>query len=85
MSKSKNDTTGTTYLDIVTFLVLVVENTLSSLPLGRYLLPVTTLNGFPSRGSNRNFSFTTLSENISITRHEIFLVTIPLLDFVMIH
>ena len=37
-------TTRTTYLDIVTFLVMVIEITISLLPLGRYLLPLTTWN-----------------------------------------
>ena len=53
-------TTGTTYLDTVTVIVIVIENILSSLPLGRYLLLVTKLKRYPSIRNNRNFSFTTL-------------------------
>ena len=44
ISKYKNGmvmvTTGTTYLDTVTVIMIVKENILSSLPLGRYLLLV---------------------------------------------
>ena len=89
MTKSKNSlvrsTTSTTYLDIVTFPVIVVESTFSLLSLGRYLLPLTTLNRYLSRHSNKNFIFTTSSKNITITKHGVFLVTIPILCFVMIH
>ena len=62
ISKYKNGmvTTGITYLDTVTVIVIVIENILSSLPLGKYLLLVTKLKRYPSRGNNRNFRFTTL-------------------------
>ena len=48
MKKAKKGivTTSTTYLDIVTFLVIVVESTFSLPPLGRYLLPLATLNRY---------------------------------------
>ena len=45
-------TTGTTYLDRVSFPVISMETILSLLPLGRYLSPITPLNGYLSRGSN---------------------------------
>ena len=83
--KSPKNIVGTTYLDIVTFPVIVVESTFSLLPLGRYLLPQTTLNRYFSRYSSNNFISTTSSVNITITRHGVFLVTIPILCFVMIH
>ena len=64
LTKSKNSivTTSTTYLNIVTFPVIVIEGTFSSLPLGRYLLPLTTLNRYQKRHS---------SENIVIARCEV--------------
>ena len=83
MTKSKNSivTISTTYLDIVTFPVIVIESTFSLLhvhvPLGRYLLPLTTLNRYLSRHSSKKF--------ISNFRHGVFLVTIPILCFVTIH
>ena len=45
MTESKNSivTTRTTYLDIVTFPVIVIESTFYSLPLGRYLFPLPRL------------------------------------------
>ena len=87
MTKSKNSivTTSTTYLGIVAFPVIVIESMFSLLPLGRYLLPITTLNIYLSSNSSKKFSFTTASENITITRHRVFLVTIPSLCFVIIH
>ena len=88
MTKSKNSivTTSTTYLDIVIFPVIAVESIFSLLPLGRYLLPLNTLNRYLPRHtcSSKNVIFTTSSENITITRHGVFLATIPILCFVMI-
>ena len=86
MTKSKNSTftTGTTYLDIVTFPVIGIERTFSLLPLGRYLLPQTTLDRYVSRHS-KNEIFTTSSANITITRHRVFLVTIAILCFFTVH
>ena len=71
MTRSKNSTvtTSITYLDIVTFPVIVIGSTFSLLPLGRYL----------------HFIFTTSFENIAITRCGVFLLTIPILCFCMIH
>ena len=78
-------TANISYLDIITFSVIVVESTFSSLPLGRYLLPVTTLNRYLSRHSSKFFIFTTLSESITIIICWVFLVTVPVLYFVTIH
>ena len=87
MTKSKNSivTSSTTYLNIVTFPVIVIESTFSLLHMGRYLLPLTTLNGYLSRHNSKIFIFNTSSENITITRYRVFLVTIPILYFVSIH
>ena len=59
ITKSKNSvvTTSTTYLDKVTFSVIVVESTFSLLPLGRYLLPLATWNRYLSRHSSKNEIF----------------------------
>ena len=57
-------TIGTTHLDTVTFPVLVIESAFSLRTLGWHLLSLTRLNRYLSRGSNRNFIFTTSSENI---------------------
>ena len=68
----------------VTFPVIAIESTFSLLPLGTYLLSITTLYKYLSRNISKNFIFTTLSENITITRCGAFLVTIPILCFVMV-
>ena len=80
MTESKNNivTTSTTYLDIVTFQVIVIESTLALLPLGRYLLLLTILNRYLSRYNNK-----TSFENVTITRCGIFQVTIQF--FVLCH
>ena len=67
MTKSKNSIVGTstTYLGIVTFPVIVIESTFSLIPLGRFLLALTTLNRYLSRHSSKNLIFTTSSENIT--------------------
>ena len=46
MTKSKNSINNTSfaYLHIVTFPVIIIESTFYLLPLGRYLLPLTTLS-----------------------------------------
>ena len=54
------------------FPIIGVESTFSLLPLGRYL------NTRLSRDSSKYFIFTTSSENITITRHGVLLVTIPI-------
>ena len=54
------------------------------LPLGGYLLPLTTLNWYQSMDSSGKFFFTTTSGNVSIVRYRMSLVTILVMDFVMI-
>ena len=65
--------------------VLVIKSAFSLLPLGRYLLPVTTQNTYQSTGSSGKFFFTTAPRNVSIVRCTTSLVTILVLVFVMIH
>ena len=76
MTKSKIDivTTSTIYLDIVMSSVIVVEIIFSLLALGGYLLPLNILNTYPDIVA-KNFISTTSSENTTITRHAVFLVT----------
>ena len=65
--------------------VLVIKSAFSLLPLGRYLLPITTQNRYQPTDSSWKFFFTTTSRNVTIVRYRISLVTILLLDLVMIH
>ena len=64
MTKSKNSivTTSTTYLDIAMLPVIVVESTFSLVPLGRYLLSLTTLNRYLSIVVKMKFLLTILFE-----------------------
>ena len=55
------------------------------LPLVRYPLWLTTVNRYHPRDSKGNFFFTTKSKNVSVVRCGMFLVTILLLDFILIH
>ena len=61
------------------------KSAFSLLPLGRYLLPVTTWHRYQSTGSSGKFYFTTTSRNVTVVRCRMSLVTILVLDFVMIH
>ena len=83
-SNSSMATRGITHLATDTLPVLVIKSAFSLLPLGRYLLPVTTQNRYQSTGSSRKFFFTTTSRNVTIVRCRMSLVTILLLDLVMI-
>ena len=87
MTKSKSSmvTRDITHLPIDTLPVLVIQHVFSLLPLGRYLLLLTTLNRYQPAGSSGKLLFTTISRNVSICRYRISLVTILLLDLVMIH
>ena len=78
-------TKGITRLATDTLPVLVIQSVFSLLPLGRYLLPLTTLNRYQPTDSSGKLFFTTVSRNVSIIRYRISLVTILLLDLVMIH
>ena len=72
------------HLSIVTFLDVVVKN-FTLLPVDWYLFKVGTGNSYLPRGSNENALFITSTGKVSVSRWVITLVTIPLLDFVMIH
>ena len=87
MTKSKSGmvTKGITHLLTDTLPVLVIKSAFSLLPLGRYLLPVTTQKRYQSTGSSGKFFFTTTSRNVTIVRCRMSLVTMLVLDFVMIH
>ena len=65
--------------------VLVIPNGFQLLPLGRYLLPVTTLNRYQPRNSNEKIFFTTTSRNVSIVRYRVSLITILLLHLVSVY
>ena len=73
------------HLTIVTFLNVVVKRNFPLLPVDLYLFKVVTGNKFLPRGSNENAPFITSTGNVSVSRWVITLVTIPLLNFVMIH
>ena len=73
------------HLTIVTLLDEVVKKNFPLLPVDWYLFRVMIGNRYLSRGSNENALFITSTSNASISRWVIPLVTIPLLDFVMIH
>ena len=78
-------TRGITHLATDTLSVLVIQSVISLLPLGRYLLPLSTLNGNQPIDSSRKSLFTTISKNVSIVRYGMSLVTKQLLDLVMNH
>ena len=52
---------GTTHLATDTLPVLVMQSIFSLLPLGRYLLPLTTLNRYQPTDSSGKLLFTTMS------------------------
>ena len=76
---------GITHLATDKLPVPVIQSVFSLLPLGRYLLVLTTLNRYQPADSSGKLLFTTISRNVSIVRYRISLVTILLLDLVMIH
>ena len=86
MTKSKSGmvTKVITHLLTDTLPLLVIKSAFSLLPLGRYLLPVTTQNRYQSTGSSGKFFFATTSRNVTIVRWRMSLVTILVLDSVMI-
>ena len=87
MTKSKTgmDTRGITQLVVGVLPVIVIQIVFSLLPLGRYLLPLTTLNSYQPIDSYGKFSFTTTASNVPIVKYRMSLVTIPPLDLVIIH
>ena len=88
MTKSKSSMVTKVFTHLLTDTSPVLESPFSLLPLGRYLLPVTTQKRYQSTGSSRKFFFTTTSRNVTnvtIVRCRMSLVTILVMDFVMIH
>ena len=87
MTKSKTGmvTRDILHLTTVTFLDVVVKKNFPLLLVYWYLFQIVTGNGYLSRSSNENALFITSTANVSVSRWVITLVTIPLLDFVMIH
>ena len=73
------------HLTIVTFFDVVVKKNFLLLPVDWYLFQVVTGNRYLPRGSYENALFITGTGNVFVSKWEITLVTIPLLDFVMIH
>ena len=70
-----------------TLLPIVAESSFSLLHLDKYLhvLSLTTLISFTHRCGNEDFSFTSSSGHLSITKHGVSLVTFALLDVAMIY
>ena len=87
MTKSKSGMVirGIPHLATNTLPVPVIQSVFSLLPLGRYLLSLTTLNRYQPINSSEKFFFTTTPRNVSIVRYRMSLVAILPLDFVMIH
>ena len=87
MTKSKSSmvTRDITHLATDTLPVTVIQSEFSLLPLGRYLLPVTTHNRYQRTDSSGKLLFTTTSRSLTIVRYRMSLVTILVLDLVMIH
>ena len=87
MTKSKTGmvTRDILHLTIVTFLDVVVKKNFPLLHVDWYLVRVVIGNRYLPRGSNENAIFITSTDNVSVSRWVITLVTIPLSDFVMIH
>ena len=87
MTKSKTSivTRDILHLIIVTFLDSVVKKNFRLLSVDWYLFRVVSGNRYLPRGSNENALYITCTGNVSVSRWVIPLVTLPLLDFVMIH
>ena len=87
MTKSKSSmvTRDILYLTVDTFLDIVVKSNFLLLSVGWYLFRVVSANRYLPRGSNENTLCITSTDNISVARWVIPLVTILLLDLVMIH
>ena len=72
-----------THLLTDTLPVLVIQSVISLLPIGWYLLQLTTLNIYQPTDSSGKLLYTSISRNESTVRYRISLVL--LLDFLMIH
>ena len=83
--KSAMVTKGISHLATDTLPVLEIKHAFSLLPLGRYLLILTTLDRYQPTGSSGKFVFTTTSRNVTIVRCRMSAVAILVLDYVMIH
>ena len=73
------------YLTIGTLLDIVVKKNFSLLLVGWYVFRVMNGNRYLPRDSNGNTLCITSTGNVFVASWVIPLVTIPLLDFVMIH
>ena len=73
------------HLTIDTFLDAVLKQNFPLLSVDWYLFRVVSGNRYLPRDSNENTLYITCTGNASVSRWVIPLVTIPLLDFVMIH
>ena len=73
------------YLKVDTFLDVVVKKKFPVLSVGWYLFRVVSGNRYLPIGSNENTCCITSTGNVFVAKWVISLVTIPLLDFVMIH
>ena len=73
------------YLKVDTFLDVVVKKKFPVLSVGWYLFRVVSGNRYLPIGSNENTHCITSTGNVFVAKWVISLVTIPLLDFVMIH
>ena len=87
MTKSKTSmvTRDILHLTIDTFLDAVLKKNFPLLSVDWYLFRVVSGNRYLPRDSNENTLDITCTGNASVSRWVIPLVTIPLLDFVMIH
>ena len=65
--------------------ILEIKSAFSLLPLGMYLVPLTTWNRYQSTDNSGKFFFTTTSRNVTIVRCRMSLVTILVLVFFVIH
>ena len=84
-SKTRMVTRDILHLKIVTIPNIVVKKNFPLLPVDWYLFEVVNGNRYLTRGSIQNALFIASTGNVSVIRSVITLVTIPLLDFVMIH
>ena len=84
-SKTRIVTRDILHLTIVTFLDVVVKKNVPLITVDWYLFRVVTGNRYLPRGSNEHAIIKTINGNVSVSTWVKTLVTIPLLDFVMIH
>ena len=83
--KSSMVTRDILYLTVDTFLDIVVKSNLPLLSVGCYLFRVVSSNRYIPKGSNENTLCITSTDNVSVARWVIPVVTILLLDLIMIH